>query len=109
MSKKFNAHSLDLSKREHHPFLGILKLSRFRKKQNAITGNRTRDGFAQRLDDLHYAIKSLDTTESNWILILFRMTETVIYFTICGNLVLSRKLKIHRKIFLLNFYKKKNI
>ena len=59
---------------------------------------------AEGLGDLHYAIKSLDKTASNWILILFRMTEIVIYLTICGKLVLSRKLKINR-IFLLDFTK----
>ena len=50
------AFSLDLSKREHHPFLGISKLSRFRQKQNAFTENRTRSGFVEGLDDLLYAI-----------------------------------------------------
>ena len=58
------------------------------------------------LDDLHYAIKSLNTTESNWIIMFFTMTENVIYFTIYGKLVLSRKRKNHRKFFLLDLEKK---
>ena len=75
-------------------------------KTKRVTEIRTRDVATEGLDDLRYAIKSLDVAESNWNIIFFRMTENVIYFTIYGSLVLSRKLKIHRKIFLLDFYKK---
>ena len=58
------------------------------------------------LDDLHYATKSLNTTESNWIIMFFRMTGNVINFTIYGKLVLSRKPKIHQEFFLFDFDKK---
>ena len=63
-----------------------------------MTGIRTRDVATEGLDDLRYAIKSLDIAKSNWDLLFLRMTENVIYFTIYGSLVLCRKLKIHRKI-----------
>ena len=83
-----------------------LKIIWIPKKQNACRGIRTRDGPTEGLDDLHYAIKSLVTTESNWIIKFFRVTENVIYFTIYGKLVLSRKRKIQRKFFLIDFDKK---
>ena len=77
----------------------------FARKKYAPGEIRTREGSAEGLDNLHYAIKSLDNTASNWILNLYRMTEIVIYFTICGKLVLSRKLKINLEIFLLDLTK----
>ena len=82
------------------------KIIQIPKKQNASSGIRTREGPTEGLDDLHYAIKSLNTTESNWIIMFFRMTENVINFTIYGKLVLSRKPKIHQEFFLFDFDKK---
>ena len=41
---------------------------------------RTRDVDTEGLDDLRYAIKSLDLAESNWDIMFFRMTENVFFY-----------------------------
>ena len=86
-----------------------LKIILILKKIKCVSGNRTRDVLAEGLDDRHYAIKSLNKTESNWSIMFFRMTENVIYFTIYGKLVLTRKRKIYQKFLLLDFDKTKYI
>ena len=63
---------------------GPLKIIWISKKQNASGGIRTREGWMEGLDSLHYAIKSLATIESNCLLMFFRTTATVIYSTIYG-------------------------
>ena len=49
-------------------------------KTKRVTGIRTRDVDTEGLDDLRYAIKSLDLAESNWDIIFFRMTENVFFY-----------------------------
>ena len=49
---------------------------------------------------LHYAIKSLGTSQSYQIIYFVEMTQNVIYFTINGKLVLSSKLRIRQNKFL---------
>ena len=70
---------------------------------------RTHESLTDGLDDRHYGIKSLNETESNWTIMFFRMTENVIYFTIYGKLVLTKKRKIYQKFLLLDFDKTKYI
>ena len=49
-------------------------------KTKRVTGIRTRDVATEGLDDLRYAIKSLDLAESNWDIIFFRVAENVFFY-----------------------------
>ena len=70
-----------------HPFFDILKLPRFRKKQNAYSRIRTRNAVTEELDVLHYAILSLNTSLFFQFINILSMTGNVIYFTIYDKLM----------------------
>ena len=75
-------------------FFGHFKNIQILKKQKASDGNRTRHVFVIAHKGLHYAIESSVTRQFNQIIKLLSITKTVIYFTIYGKLMLSRKLTI---------------
>ena len=77
-----------------------LKIIKILKKQNASSGIRTHIVSVEGFEVLHYAIKSLGTSQSYQIIYFVEMTGNVIYFTINGKLVLSSKLKIRQNKFL---------
>ena len=56
--------------------------------------------------DLHYATKSLLTSQFNWSIKFLSLTKTVTYFTIYDQLTISKKLKIWLYNFLIDLDRK---
>ena len=61
---------------------GHFKIIGIPKKQNAYSRIRTRNDLVEGLEDHHYAIKSSNADQFNWIMYFLSTTEIVIYFTI---------------------------
>ena len=85
---------------------GHFKIIGIPKKQNAYSRIRTRNDLVEGLEDHHYAIKSSNASQFNWIMYFLSTTEIVIYFTIYENTMLSRRLKIRLNYFFNDFDRK---